>query len=205
MASSVPPLAKSESKARFFSRLGLSRSESKHRRVYHLMKVRLSRSDQDRIFLIPQQLETIDGRERIIKKIRIRRASTNAAHGYESTTYTTAEVDEDLIMEEIRRIYKDASLLTKPFYDLAVDTTTSDDSNWIIRWMIWHVFRYRDGRYCSAGRRSTGLTSVSQDRSKSPMLMDCRHRPVDLLKDSISRDTGYFDPVRDRYQSSKRD
>jgi hypothetical protein len=41
MAPQVPALAQSESKARFFARLGLDLTNGTHRRVYNMMKVSL--------------------------------------------------------------------------------------------------------------------------------------------------------------------
>jgi hypothetical protein len=40
MAPQLPPLARSDSKAKFFQRLGLSSQESSDNRLYELMKVR---------------------------------------------------------------------------------------------------------------------------------------------------------------------
>jgi hypothetical protein len=40
MAPQLPPLARSDSKAKFFERLGLSAQKSTDNRIYELMKVR---------------------------------------------------------------------------------------------------------------------------------------------------------------------
>ena len=47
MAPVRPALAQSESKARFFERLGLDEDNELHRRIYAMMKVRSSRVDSD--------------------------------------------------------------------------------------------------------------------------------------------------------------
>lgn len=74
---------------------------------------------------------------------------------------------------EVQRIYDNAQQATRSLYDLAVDRDMPERPNWIIRvsatdhracnltkltiqqWMLWHVFRYRDGRQQSANRSSS--------------------------------------------------
>jgi hypothetical protein len=46
-------------------------------------------------------------------------------------------------------------------YDLGRDTARVEEENWVIRWMLWHVFRYRDSR--NKNRRPT---SPCEDRSR---------------------------------------
>lgn len=48
--------------------------------------------------------------------------------------------------DEILYIYHHAGPATKILYELAFDPDHPQEPNWIIRWMLWHVFRYRDGR-----------------------------------------------------------
>jgi hypothetical protein len=98
-----------------------------HRRVYNLMK-----------------LEASEGRRRIIATMNARKHHTN------QTSYTTAQIDEVTMDAEVLRIYRDAQPQTRALYDLAQDTVNPDRPNWIIRWMLWHVFRYRDGRQNTA-------------------------------------------------------
>lgn len=63
---------------------------------------------------------------------------------------------------EVHRIYRNAEL-TKPLYNLAVDPLHPDKPNWIIRWMLWHIFRYRDGRQSTKNRRSPSIDSPEAD------------------------------------------
>ena len=60
--------------------------------------------------------------------------------------YSHAHVTETAIHREILRIYHYARPETKGVYDLGRDTERVEEENWIIRWMLWHVFRYRDNR-----------------------------------------------------------
>lgn len=60
--------------------------------------------------------------------------------------YSNAQISETAIHNEILRIYNSARRETKPIYDLGRDTERIVEENWVIRWMLWHVFRYRDNR-----------------------------------------------------------
>ena len=60
--------------------------------------------------------------------------------------YSNAQISESAIHREIIRIYQNARRETKEIYDLGRDTERVEEENWIIRWMLWHVFRYRDNR-----------------------------------------------------------
>ncbi len=60
--------------------------------------------------------------------------------------YSSFQVSETAIHREILRIYAMARRETKPVYDLGRDTAGIEEENWVIRWMLWHVFRYRDNR-----------------------------------------------------------
>ena len=60
--------------------------------------------------------------------------------------YSHAHVSETAIHREILIIYQLARPETRRVYDLGRDTGRVEEENWIIRWMLWHVFRYRDNR-----------------------------------------------------------
>lgn len=60
--------------------------------------------------------------------------------------YSNAQISETAIHREILRIYHSARKETKQIYDLGRDTDRVEEENWVIRWMLWHVFRYRDNR-----------------------------------------------------------
>ena len=66
-------------------------------------------------------------------------------------------------------------------YDLGHDTEGVEMENWVIRWMLWHVFRYRDNRnkHRQNGNSSNGGTSERSSDQNSP------------------GPRSYYDPVRD--------
>ncbi|KYG48386.1 hypothetical protein M433DRAFT_35274, partial [Acidomyces richmondensis BFW] len=57
--------------------------------------------------------------------------------------YSHAHVTETAIHREIIRIYQLARRETQAVYDLGRDIERVEEENWVIRWMLWHVFRYR--------------------------------------------------------------
>jgi hypothetical protein len=60
---------------------------------------------------------------------------------------STAPIHEDAWQREILYIYNTAQPQTLAVYQFGHDTVDPDrPDNWIIRWMLWHVFRYRDYR-----------------------------------------------------------
>jgi hypothetical protein len=77
--------------------------------------------------------------------------------------------------DELKRIHREASPATRIIYDLAHDPETDEGyGNWIIRWMVWHVFRYRDERN-SRRQMSSSPTSASgtsgDDKNSRPPVM----------------------------------
>ena len=82
--------------------------------------------------------------------------------------YSSSQISETAIHREILRIYANARRETKPVYDLGRDTAGIEEENWVIRWMLWHVFRYRDNRNknrrtASPGEEPDSAGGVSPD------------------------------------------
>ncbi|CAK1365104.1 unnamed protein product [Cercospora beticola] len=104
--------------------------------------------------------------------------------------------------EEVRRIYHTAQPTTKTLYDLAVDPELPERPNWIIRWMLWHVFRYRDGRQA---QKPVGANDAVGNGDESPSPTSQVAVPVTMTRgsgaDGHGHYRGYFDPVRGRYRN----
>ncbi|KAK4553090.1 hypothetical protein LTR86_009817 [Recurvomyces mirabilis] len=127
MAPARPALAQSESKARFFERLGLDEDNELHRRIYAMMKE-----------------EAVDARRRLTaNRAALVPALVNT--GVEPP-YSHAQVSETALHREILNVYRSARRETRAVYDLGHDMDRIEQENWVIRWMLWHVFRYRDNR-----------------------------------------------------------
>lgn len=77
--------------------------------------------------------------------------------------YSHAHVTETAIHREILRIYHLARPETKTVYALGRDTDRVEEENWVIRWMLWHVFRYRDNRNRNRRAPSSGNSGDNDD------------------------------------------
>lgn len=84
-----------------------------------------------------------------------------------SPPYSNSQMSETAIHREIVRIYRAASSETRVYYDLARDTEAVEEENWVIRWMLWHVFRYRDSRNKNRRQTAPNEGSPSDDDQRN--------------------------------------
>ncbi|KAK4624745.1 hypothetical protein CLAFUW4_05718 [Fulvia fulva] len=186
MSQALASLPRSESKARFMVRIGLDIRDPRHRQIYNLIKD-----------------EASDGRSRIMLLLGIEERSQHHDSGHrrlsgaEIPAITTSGVPEQVMNNEINQIYLRAGPATKILYQLALDPDHPNDPNWIIRWMLWHVFRYRDGRQ---SRLDTALLNGTRElpSSEDEGVAD----QVDPRLAAVQRslyDEWRYDPVRDRW------
>lgn len=75
--------------------------------------------------------------------------------------YTFSQLDEAAVNKEIVYIFHNARPETKIMYSLGHDRNGDHEENWIIRWLLWHVFRYRDDRN-SMSTRKRGQSANSE-------------------------------------------
>lgn len=121
-----------------------------------------------------------------------------------------ADITEEAMQREGARIYRDAQAATRIIYDLAHDPESKDD-NWIIRWFVWHVFRYRDERNGSRHRKLAGISSddeMADPGTDEDALLAARGLQAEqsLSESPSSNDfasSDFYDPVRDRWQSQQ--
>lgn len=79
-----------------------------------------------------------------------------------SQASSTAQIHETAWQNEVLRIYNDAQPQTRAVYQFGHDVADAQvPDNWIIRWMLWHVFRYRD--YRNKQQRSTNEAGSGDD------------------------------------------
>ena len=78
---------------------------------------------------------------------------------------------------EVQAIYYLASVHTRQWYDRAICQDGVKWDNWIIRWCLWHAFRYRDSRNTNSDasdgrrtRRSSADTGNPQRSTESSWL-----------------------------------
>ncbi|CAK4023303.1 Hypothetical predicted protein [Lecanosticta acicola] len=209
MAPVAPSLAQSEPKSKFFNRIGLEESNKTHRHLYTLMKGEAAdgwtRITQDRNSLLPQFRE-----DRAI-----------------GSSYSFGMITEAAVQREIVRIYQNARPDTKIMYGLGHDTEGDVESNWIIRWLLWHVFRYRDERNAGICPRvvpslsptagsdadiaqaignssdiTTFESTVAAATTASEEVLDIANAISPAAPgDAITNTTRYWDPVRERFRS----
>lgn len=110
----------------------------------------------------PIQEEAVEGRRRMTESqdvlVPSLRGNTNV-----EPPYSNAQISETVTHREILRIYRLARPETRVVYDLGRDTDRVEEENWVIRWMLWHVFRYRDSR-----NRNRRHISPSPERPPQP-------------------------------------
>lgn len=86
--------------------------------------------------------------------------------------FSNAQLNETATHREILNIYQHARPETKQYYDMGRDTQGLEEENWVIRWLLWHVFRYRDNRnknrrQGSPDSRSPGSSENSSSESQA--------------------------------------
>lgn len=81
--------------------------------------------------------------------------------------FSNSQVSETAVHREILNIYQLARPETKPYYDLGRDTQGLEEENWVIRWLLWHVFRYRDNRNKNRRQGSPDPRSPSSSENSS--------------------------------------
>lgn len=103
------------------------------------------------------QEEASEGRKNIVRVMGDFRPDLTAP-------FSNSDVPESLRHHEILEIYRRASADTRPYYDCGRDVETIEEENWVIRWLLWHVFRYRDDRNRNR-RQASPSRSSSEDQN----------------------------------------
>lgn len=63
---------------------------------------------------------------------------------------------ETAMHREVLRIFAGASGVTRPYYERGRYMDGGNEDNWVIRWMLWNIFRYGMNR-----RRNNGISCFS--------------------------------------------
>ncbi|KAF4552637.1 Hypothetical protein D9617_9g024260 [Elsinoe fawcettii] len=75
--------------------------------------------------------------------------------------YSNTQISESAMHQETIYIYRTARPETRIYYERGHYMEGDTEENWIIKWLLWHVFRYRDNR--NRGRAMpTWITRGSQ-------------------------------------------
>ncbi|KAI9741280.1 MAG: hypothetical protein M1834_002997 [Cirrosporium novae-zelandiae] len=157
----LPNITPSISKDAFFRELGLTSAQN---HIYDQMK-----REAEHYYLI-----LIQGRDHL--------APTYKNDMSIQPPYTAAQISDYSFRWAIVQIYNERSQMTAPWYDLG-NTAGQYGPNSIIRWVLWHVFRYRDGR--NNRRHDDDNGSRARKSTKS--------------KPNPPKSSTYYDPARNGY------
>ncbi|CAF9922073.1 hypothetical protein IMSHALPRED_005326 [Imshaugia aleurites] len=126
---SASPLVQSSSKWQFLMRIGLDGCNRDHQALYWTMK-----SEAIRVY--DAQLQ---GNCSALK------------HQYarERPPFSANQFSEEAFINAVRTIVRNACPQTRVLYDQGV---VQGQPNWVARWILYHVCRYRDGRNKKAAR-----------------------------------------------------
>jgi len=166
----------SKSKAEFLRHLGLNDHDEEHVQVYREMMNEATearhRICEDRSNLTPEA-----------------RANPNLAEPYSSNMIT-----ESAMAREVKRVYASASPRTRVIYDLGRSRDSIDEDNWVIRWCLWHVFRYRDERNRNRGYSGSYFTFMDYGSDEQQQLVFYRRH---YYSPQVKSASTYYDPIRD--------
>lgn len=155
----IPKISRSKSKAEFYKALGLTEGNEGHDRLYKLMMVRAAVSILILVYAKIHQEEANAGRDRICRNQENLVISKRGVPG----PYSASDVTETATHEQVLFIYYAASAATRPWYDRGLYQDGNNLDNWIIRWCLWHAFRYRDSRNQPLAENGRRIRSNSLD------------------------------------------
>ncbi|KAF2099518.1 hypothetical protein NA57DRAFT_75018 [Rhizodiscina lignyota] len=173
----LPTLAQNRSKSDFFKHLGWSEDNPGHKRLYNLMKDEASEAR---------------------KRLSGDRSNLNAEARDDSKVqppYSSSHMTEMSLYNQVMTIWHSASPETKRVYDYGRAHAQGNVDNWIIRWVLWHVFRYRHtrnwGNNCRHARESSAGSAGSPPTS-----------PTIGTSKPYRSSRGFYDPARDQAHGS---
>ncbi|KAL9103105.1 MAG: hypothetical protein Q9163_001816 [Psora crenata] len=117
----MSPVPQSASKWEFLLALGLDCSYEPHKDLYSQMKAEATR-------VYDTQLST--------------RAALRPEHRSSPAPWSNSQFTDSAIREAVASIYANASPLTAQLYRRG----RPGGDNWVARWVLYHVCRYRDSR-----------------------------------------------------------
>lgn len=193
MQPQIPILAQSENKSKFLERLGISDDTEGGKKLYAMMKEEAvagrARMSENPHSLLPQ----------LINDPTLR------------PPYSNTHISETAMHRETLYIYQTARPDTKAVYDLGHYVEGGTEENWIIKWLLWHVFRYRDnrnrGRSIPTWIARDGRSSLPSANSSISICESAEQQTTPTASSHLSQsrerqDSGFafYDPVRDTHR-----
>lgn len=108
--------------------------------------------------------------------------------------YAYTQIDKSIIHKAIVSIYNRAGAETRALYDRGREVGGEEENNWIIRWMLYHCFRYRDGR------NKRPVVSATQEVRSWTMK---EHSGANASVEQLDSASHYSEPIR-RPQEDRR-
>lgn len=161
----VPALAQSENKTKFLERLGISSQDEHGKQIYTMMKVRFSVLELTNFVrrLTQLQEEAVAGRARMSESTACLLPELINDPNVKPP-YSNTQINEAAMHAQTLYIYRTARPETRMYYELGHYHEGDTEENWVIKWLLWHVFRYRDNR-----NRGRSIASASPaDRTFPP-------------------------------------
>ncbi|QDS74955.1 hypothetical protein FKW77_004719 [Venturia effusa] len=171
----VPKLSQSKSKADFFRQLGWKENDEAYTRLYQMMME-----------------EAAAGRARTVQSRENLTAQSQADPRTGEGPYSSSMITETARHREIISIYSTSSPETRVWYDRAITNDGTWD-NWIIRWCLWHVFRYRDDRNRGSSRHGPGRDAYLSSQAHGQI------QPYGQVNYATRLP---YDPIYDQYRTS---
>jgi len=101
--------------------------------------------------------------------------------------YSVTQISDSAMHRETLYIYRHARPETRAQYDRGHYIEGGKEENWIIKWSLWHVFRYRDNR--NRGRTTPSTSNVPRDHRGS---LSSGHSNVSLSESIEQGSSEYF-------------
>ncbi|KAF2460400.1 hypothetical protein BDY21DRAFT_164019 [Lineolata rhizophorae] len=168
----IPYLAPSSSKALFFSRLGWRQDDDWARELYREMKY-----------------EAVKGRARTSQNPDNLNPHARADPNVQPP-YSSNQISETAMHSEIMNIFVLSQGRVREWFERGHYQNGPTQDNWIIRWLLWHVFRYRDNRNRRRSRSGSVMTGSEVD-------LDVGGPAVNNNAAGTGSSNTYYDPVRD--------
>lgn len=133
------------------------------------------------VLTLPPKEEAVEGRKRVTASVDSLAPQFRHDPSIEPP-YKNAQISETAMHREVLRIYSSARPETRQMYNLGRDLDGAEEENWVIRWMLWHVFRYRDSRNKSRRPRSPSESSGDLPSDRALYQDRIAHGPIDAVQ-----------------------
>jgi len=124
--SSHPP--RSATKEEFLASINLNNVDHSHKQLYRRMLDEAG-AGRERLSSDPNNLY-----------------SSNRSDPKIQPPYSADNMTETAMHREVMNIWTLASPETRRYYNFGGIQNAANTDNWVIRWCLWHAFRYRDNR-----------------------------------------------------------